>query len=659
MERIKKSSFDFLKNNIISFVWGVFFIAFELISITFVDCEPFFTNPAYFLILLGFLLSVLFLFRDLRSKAIFACLLLLLQIIINVGFIFLYDSNGTYFEWAMINQRSDAVAFVEELHLRTELITILLILYAVFILFVVILFLSYYRDKCRYKAGNPTRLSIWIMFIVCAIFMVFNPVINASIVNKQSYAQRYLYGDASNKYQKQGITSNAIYEFFNGTVVDALTTYNTTGIEDFIYNVEDPLLQKSEYFGVSEGNNLIYILVESFEWYVFLQNCTPEQSALLYPNLNKFLGDSVYADNFYAREKTDTSEMLAIVGSNPTNKYLNYDFPDNNYSWALPNMFKQSVEDNGNTIKHVKSFHQNTGIFYNREKIHKNFGFEDFVSIEDMYAFGLDESYDATVVTPDSITIDLMKDEMFPITELNEQYMTFWITYIMHGSYSYNETFESAGYYDKLDDVGAYPKGLSEKDDFMRTYAAAVMDFDKALGIMMDKLEDNGQLDKTTIVLFADHNTYYHNLANYAKNIKPRYHSELFRIPMMIYDQKFSTQYIANEGTNVISKFTTTADLIPTIFDLFGIEGYKNLYFGSSMLLNDVESIIFSRAYGVFVTDKIVCYGINDLLYKDKDLTKEDIKDFIKRAEVHLKKLEYIDKIIYNDYFKDKPLKKT
>lgn len=223
----------------------------------------------------------------------------------------------------------------------------------------------------------------------------------------------------------------------------------------------------------------------------------------------------------------------------------------------------------------------------------------------------------------------------------------------MHGYYVERETFKQAGYYDKMDSIGAYPAGISTKSDYLRTYAAAVMDFDKALGIMMSKLEENNQLENTTIVMFADHNTYYNNLSYYAKNIDERYNSELYRVPFMIYDKKLSAAYCENEKTNLISKFTTTSDMLPTILDIFGIQGYKNLYYGTSMFIKDVESVIFSRAYGIFITNKLICYSAEELIYKSKDYTQDDYDSFIKRAKILLKKQEYLDKIYYNDYFKN------
>lgn len=652
-----KSRFkEFCKKNILVFVYAVLAISFELVSIAFIGCYPFLTKPLYAALIFGILLSVLFLMRNTKMKAIFSCIFLTLQLVLDIGFVYLYDSNGTFFEWAMMNQRDDAFGTIEDLSLRWGLVATLCILLVGFIILTIILFKKVYKQDYKYKATKPTRAVIGVLLSVCALFMVLNPVINGINDSKLSYIDRFLYGEGDNKYQQLGITANAVYEFFNGTVVNSAIDYDLDGLEEFLFEGDDIYLNTSEYFGISKGNNLVYILVESFEWYAFLYNCTREQSLELYPNLNKFLGNSIYADSFYSREKTDTAEMLALLGSNPSNKYINYDFPTNSYPWSLPNMFRESVEASGNTVKQIMSFHQNTGSFYNRNELHESLGFDELIDIEDMAEYGVSNTWDEGSFvgerTRDSEVIEKMRDVMFPKTEAGEQYMTFWITFSMHGYYNERETFKEMGYYDKLDEVGAYPAGNGVKADYLRTYAAAVMDLDRAVGLMMEKLEANGQLDNTTIVMFADHNTYYNNLSYYAKDIEERYNSELYRIPFMIYDTKLKAAYEENEGTNVISKFTTTSDMLPTILDMFGIKGYKNLYFGTSMFVDGIESIIFSRAYGIFVTDKLICYSVKNLLYTSEGFTDEDLADFEARAKIHLEKLEYLDKIYYNDYFK-------
>ena len=652
-----KSRFkEFCKKNILVFVYAVLAISFELVSIAFIGCYPFLTKPLYAALIFGILLSVLFLMRNTKMKAIFSCIFLTLQLVLDIGFVYLYDSNGTFFEWAMMNQRDDAFGTIEDLSLRWGLVATLCVLLAGFVVLTIVLFKKVYKQDYKYKATRPTRAVIGVLLSVCALFMVLNPVINGINDSKLSYIDRFLYGEGDNKYQQLGITANAVYEFFNGTVVNSAIDYDLDGLEEFLFEGDDIYLNTSEYFGISKGNNLVYILVESFEWYAFLYNCTGEQSLELYPNLNKFLGNSIYADSFYSREKTDTAEMLALLGSNPSNKYINYDFPTNSYPWSLPNMFRESVEASGNTVKQIMSFHQNTGSFYNRNELHESLGFDELIDIEDMAEYGVSNTWDEGSFvgerTRDSEVIEKMRDVMFPKTEAGEQYMTFWITFSMHGYYNERETFKEMGYYDKLDEVGAYPAGNGVKADYLRTYAAAVMDLDRAVGLMMEKLEANGQLDNTTIVMFADHNTYYNNLSYYAKDIEERYNSELYRIPFMIYDTKLKAAYEENEGTNVISKFTTTSDMLPTILDMFGIKGYKNLYFGTSMFVDGIESIIFSRAYGIFVTDKLICYSVKNLLYTSEGFTDEDLADFEARAKIHLEKLEYLDKIYYNDYFK-------
>ena len=658
MQKIK----DFFVNNLIIFIYILFAFAFEIISITFAGCSPYLTKPLYTFSLFAFFVAILFLARNRYIQIFLAIALLIGQLVMNVGFVYLYDSNGTFFEWAMMNQRDDAKGIIEDLHLNGKLIAILVVLAVVYIAICVLLMIFLYKGKARRQSYKLTAIISGVVGFITFASTTLIPVINGFTSAKLSYVDRYLYGDATNKYQQMGITSNAVYELFNGTIAESAIKIDDKGIEDFVYDQDNLLLETSEYFGISEGNNLLYILAESFEWYTFMgEYCTEEQSKILYPNLNKLISESVYADNFYAREKTDTAEILALIGSNPTREYVNYGYENNAYPWSLPNMFRKSVEENGNTVKQLKSFHQHVGTFYNRNNLHKNIGFEDLVDVVDMKEYGVlnywVEGEFKGERTLDSDTISKMKNEIIPETQDGEQFMSFWLSYSTHGNYQKRKSLEAQGYYDMLDDLGVFPEGKGTKSDYLRTYAATVIDFDRAIGMLFDRLEETGQLEKTTVVIFADHNTYYNNLSYHAKHISERHNSELYRVPFIIYDQKLKQAMEDNGESNVISKFTTTADIIPTVFDIFGIKGYENLYFGSSMLVDDIESIIYSRAYGIFITDKLICYGANNLIYKSKDYTKADYNSFIKRAEEHLYKLEYIDKIYYNDYFKNHELK--
>ena len=96
--------------------------------------------------------------------------------------------------------------------------------------------------------------------------VILTPVVTAVSTQDDSYEEKYLYGDTNDKYQQIGITANTIFEFFNGTIVNEIKDYDTEGIENFLYNNGNYFLETSKYNSISKGNNLVYILVESFEW---------------------------------------------------------------------------------------------------------------------------------------------------------------------------------------------------------------------------------------------------------------------------------------------------------------------------------------------------------------------------------------------------------
>ena len=96
-----------------------------------------------------------------------------------------------------------------------------------------------------------------------------------------------------------------------------------------------------------------------------------------------------------------------------------------------------------------------------------------------------------------------------------------------------------------------------------------------------------------------------------------------------------------------IEKFTTTADILPTVLTLLGIPYYSNLYFGHNVF-SDRESVIFSRAYGCFITEDFVGYSLNSVVYKGNGFSEADL---VTRASEYLEKLKYIDALYFKDYF--------
>ena len=71
---------------------------------------------------------------------------------------------------------------------------------------------------------------------------------------------------------------------------------------------------------------------------------------------------------------------------------------------------------------------------------------------------------------------------------------------------------------------------------YLRNYLATTMDLDKGIGILIDYLKENNLYDNTTLVVYGDHNAYYHDLSykmRYTKKEDFR-NIELYRVPAVI-----------------------------------------------------------------------------------------------------------------------------
>ncbi len=630
-----KKILNILKENINIILFIIISILIELIAITYTGCGFYLSKPLYPLMILIFFVSLIVLIKNKFYKNIMCALILISQLILDILFIFLYDSNGTVFEWAMFNQRTDAFGTLETFDLK----------WGFLILFLIIILVPYgvlvYKNRKEIKnkeKNSKIKNIVCYVIMICVLTYIFFVPINETRIHKDTIYKDMLYSETANNYQNIGMIGNGIYQVVSGkTVVDY---GNLEDVDDFIYS---EYTDKSDFYGISKDNNLVLILIESGEWYPLTMY--PDKAEILYPNLTKMINEGLIASNFYQKEKTDVSEAFSVLGNYPTGKYVNYDFYRNSYPYALPNLLKYYDKDIVN-----RSFHANYGNFYNRYKLHKAWGFDSLTAIEEMKEYGVEDTWKHKLGERnlDSVTFDKMKSEMFPT---DKRFFSFILTFSMHGYYGKRKTLEP--YYKILDDNGILVDVKNDNQEYLKTYMAAMMDFDKALGSMMDYLESTNQKEDTTIVMFSDHNTYYNSLSYYAKDIKEKFNSELYHIPMIIYDTKLTEKYKSMYGSNKIEKFTTTSDIVPTIIDIFGLNGWKNMYFGSSVFVPNKESIVFSRNYGIFISDKLVGYSLNSLTYKSEDLTEEDLKDFEERALIHLEKLKYIDKIYYSNYFKD------
>jgi len=384
----------------------------------------------------------------------------------------------------------------------------------------------------------------------------------------------------------------------------------------------------NDYTGISAGNNLIVILLESFEYFAIDYQLTPTLYRLFYQ-------DGVWLGNYYAKNKTDVSEAYSIFGSYPARGSLFYNYLDDSFPFSLPNVIRANTD-----IAAIRSFHNNYGDFYNRSLAHLSFGFDEHVD-----AAMMDLTEYKFWIRSDEEMMEDQADEMIP--DDGTPFYTFITSFVMHGGYNKRAMFRDT--YEYFDDIG-YRMEDTYYNGLIRTYMAAAMDLDRALAILFDRLEETDHLDDTTVVLFADHQAYYYGLNYHMRGIDPAVieNPELYRLPALIYDTKLKA-YRSLRGLNAVSKFVTTYDFVPTILNLFGISYNPNLYVGFD-IFSPEESVAISKTGGIFNDQFYTSDGVTEL-WRSPSATTEDWLAFQSLAARSMDRTNHLNLVYAIDYF--------
>ncbi len=631
----------------------------ELIGILLSDKAFYINDPRYYITIIGLLSTVLFLIKNDIARLITATVFISILGVINIFFILLFDMSGEYFAFEMFNLRGDAAGIVESIPLNFFFCFVFVTSLSLFYVF------GKRSSNVILKMGFKDPLVLWkkvTLGVSIILICLVGNILTANSIQNNSDTDKYLnmlFNDTKGQYQEYGITSNFVNELYKGLLYSDVEQIPTSTVTDFLY---DEIAPTSQYFGVSEGNNVLMVLCETFEWFSFIANEDVYPNGLkleeyqlreLYPNLYKLLDSSVVLSNYYAKDKTDVSEIQSMLGAYPTDKFINYDYSENTIPHIIGNVL-ETVEG----ISYKNNFHNGTNTFYNRNLISSQLGFNHYYSSEELDSLfpGVFKDYILeSERNLDSQLFEASKDLMFPE---DERFFTYALTITMHGVFSKRNNLDSLGYYDRLREYGIDidDSTLSSDEYGFVSYLATGLDFDASIGVIFEDLESKDLLEDTTIVFFSDHQAYYQGLTEYVKDISSYSYAmreglnymNTYNIPVMIYDEKLVTAIEENNDSRIVDKFTTSTDLPMTLYDILGVNVFENMYYGSSAFVDDV-SLGYSRSYDVFYNDLIYFRNFNSILYYNQDVftTEEELEEYIKYIEPFATK--FVTKIKYTD----------
>ncbi len=691
-KKISEKVKNIVDDNLLVVAYFICAVLIEMTAVFFVEGTPFLSKPFLALGVLVFICGIVLLVKNQIARTIVCTCLLALQAILDLIFAVVYTMTDQYFDLGMLQLRNDAFGILE--NLPVDFVTFYTGL------FFCITFLVFgLRFAHRNKRSPGKRKSL---FFKVGLMLAGLATLTSSFVvyfprEAENKYDNMLDGKKDSVYASYGMIGNLLGEV-GKSIFQETTPLAGEDINNYVYARAS---QKTDYFGVCKGQNVIVILAESLEWYTFLQGentyggleeeypyvlknsegepISKADLRFMFPNLTEYYEQSVVMTNFHSREKTDIAETTSILGSYPTGEYVNYEYAENTIPHTLPNILKMEDEN-----IQVRSFHNGYKTFYNRDQVHPSFGFEgendafygspvDMYDMEELsneqgggvfknYGFWQERNLDSEMV-------EVSKDLMFPT---DKRFYTYITTITMHGMYYDRENLSKENN-DKLklqlERLEQYkPKDESspyyEYESNLYYYMTTGLEFDYMLGCMKKDLQAKGLWDNTVIALFGDHNAYYQEMSNYVKGIpndynkaKDRKYTDLYNVPFIIRSTVLTEKIKELRGSSIVDKFTCTADIVPTLLDLLGIRYYSNLYYGHSVFAKE-QSVLYSRAYDVFIGDGILRRSVRGDLYTYGGRTESGeysvratVLDFEDEGCVLVEKIKYCDYIFRQDHF--------
>lgn len=320
--------------------------------------------------------------------------------------------------------------------------------------------------------------------------------------------------------------------------------------------------RKNNYTGLLKDYNLITICAESFcPWFI---------SEELTPTLYKLSHTGILFENYYGtfQSVTTNGEYTMCMGLYPD---MSRTKTDSSFNVAGTNYLPFCL---GNALKGVGyqawGYHDYIGDFYNRNITHANMG----------YTFKAADSGLAMKIDWPSSDLEMMEASVDDYINSGEPFHAYYMTFSGHYQYNWDNAM-SAKNHDAVKDLP-----YSEP---VKAYIACNLELEYALEYLMQRLEEAGVADKTCIVLTNDHYPYgltedeYNELAGQTLDTT----FEKYRNSFICYVPGLSENIVVDE-------YCSTADILPTLLNLFGVDYDSRLLAGTDVLSSGLHVAVLS-----------------------------------------------------------------
>lgn len=631
------------KNNMI-FWWSFWLLFLEFIYKVFI-LKNFFTWNTFSVILFTipwiFIFSIITSIFSKKINRIICLLMTFFIIILTLAQIVYYNFYSSIFSFFSLTGGGTGQVF----QFYTMIIEVILRIWYIFLIVLIpVIVAIVFRDKIKYEKINYKNLIVYFAVFIISLFGIIidcnidNSLYSTRRLLKETYSSmltinktglltmeaidlyRYIFGfdekinilekdgsfDYDSKYNMLDIDFDQLIEKETDDEIKTIHRYFRSSIPS----------EKNNYTGMFKGKNIILINAESFD--------TTAIDEAITPTLYKMVNNSFVFNNYYQPLypiSTFDGEYMNLTSLIPKEGVWSLRVSsEKSMPFVFGNIFKKM---NYNT----HAYHNHVYNFYEREQTHPKMGF-DYMACGN----GLEKLMNCDN-WPNS-DYDMIKSTVELYASGDNPFAVYYMTVSGHLNYNFRENAMSNKNKDSVSSLNYGNK--------MKSYIAANKELDFAMEYLLDYLEKNDKLNDTLIVISPDHYPYglTCNELNEVSKSDRCDKFELYHTSLIMYNP--------NINKTEINKVVSGIDILPTIYNLFGIEYDSRLLMGNDALSKkEGLSILSDRSW---ISD----YGTYDsisntfTLFKDKKVEKDYLE---KMNNIVNEKVSVSSLILDKDYY--------
>lgn len=366
---------------------------------------------------------------------------------------------------------------------------------------------------------------------------------------------------------------------------------------------------KNKYTGIFKGYNMIYINAKSLWW--------PAIDPDLTPSLYKMMSQGIHLEDFYnplwALASSD-GEYMGLSGMLSKEGIWSLLKASHNYSPQLAGWrFKEAGYS-------TFAYNNHDFDYYDRHISHPKMGY-DYKGLGS--GLNLKDQWPSSDLELVEKTIDEYINEEF--------FQVYYLTNSAHPPYEFSESAMAAKNRLQVEELG-----LAEE---AAAYLAANLELEQALSYLLERLEGEGLAKKTLIAINPDHYPY-----EMSKKAQEELAGELTSDREVF--SSVGIIYAPGMKTIRVDKPVSSLDMMPTIYNLLGIDYESRLLIGQDIFGKDQGLVRFldgswisEQGYYDSKTGDFTAYGDVSDDYVDK-INKKIEADFY-----------YSSKILEEDYY--------